>query len=180
MPRKEEPTTTCNFCKRGRVIKRTEEIAFRQPSDIGYIRCRVTVSIGFCDVCEATSVDPEVDKILEQASARILSCFAAPAPLPPACRGDSIGGGLLLVTMACRCATAPAWFILLLPTCLDANENRITIIPEICSCGLILIATEKSGVYRQLSVLLFKILNTPFSGKCPIDVVKENRPEISP
>jgi hypothetical protein len=123
MPRKEEPTTTCNFCKRGRVIKRTEEIAFRQPSDIGYIRCRVTVSIGFCDVCEATSVDPGVDKILEQASARILSCFAAPAPLPPACRGDSIGGGLLLVTMACRCATAPAWFILLLPTCLDATEQ---------------------------------------------------------
>jgi len=32
-----------------------EEIAFRQPSDIGYIRCRVAVSIGFCDVCEATS-----------------------------------------------------------------------------------------------------------------------------
>ena len=67
MPRKEEPTTTCEFCKRGRVIKRTEEIAFRQPSDIGYIRCRVTVSIGFSDVCESTSVDPGADKILEQA-----------------------------------------------------------------------------------------------------------------
>ncbi len=67
MPRKEEPTATCEFCKGGRVIKRTEEIAFRQPSDIGYIRCRVTVSIGFCDVCESTSVDPGVDKILEQA-----------------------------------------------------------------------------------------------------------------
>jgi hypothetical protein len=67
MPHREEPSTMCEFCKRGRVIKRMEEIAFRQPSDIGYIRCRVAVSIGFCDVCEATSGDPEVDKILEQA-----------------------------------------------------------------------------------------------------------------
>jgi hypothetical protein len=67
MPRREESTTMCEFCKRGQVTKRMEEIAFRQPSDIGYIRCRVAVSIGFCDVCEATSVDPGVDKILEQA-----------------------------------------------------------------------------------------------------------------
>jgi hypothetical protein len=44
-----------------------EEIAFRQPSDIGYIRCRVAVSIGFCDVCEARSVDPGVDKIFDEA-----------------------------------------------------------------------------------------------------------------
>jgi hypothetical protein len=48
MPRREEPTTICKFCRRGQLIKRIEEIAFRQPSDIGYIRCRVAVSIGFC------------------------------------------------------------------------------------------------------------------------------------
>jgi hypothetical protein len=89
----------CEFCKRGRVIKRMEEIAFRQPSDIGYIRCRVAVSIGFCDVCEATSGDPEVDKILEQAfQHEYRRGFRAPLALPPARRGEAIGGGLL-VTM---------------------------------------------------------------------------------
>jgi hypothetical protein len=67
MPRREEPTTICEFCRRGQLIKRIEEIAFRQPSDIGYIRCRVAVSIGFCDVCEARSVDPGVDKIFDEA-----------------------------------------------------------------------------------------------------------------
>jgi hypothetical protein len=67
MLRREEPTTICEFCRRGQLIKRIEEIAFRQPSDIGYIRCRVAVSIGFCDVCEAISVDSGVDKIFDEA-----------------------------------------------------------------------------------------------------------------
>jgi hypothetical protein len=40
MPRKEE-TTICEFCRKGHVRKRKEDIAFRQWSDIGRISCRV-------------------------------------------------------------------------------------------------------------------------------------------
>jgi hypothetical protein len=47
-----------------------EEIAFHQWSDIGRICCRVTVSIGVCDVCHAKSVDPGADKILDEAFQR--------------------------------------------------------------------------------------------------------------
>jgi hypothetical protein len=42
------------------------------------------------------------------------------------------------------CASLVYPFATDLLRCNRTNENRITIIPEICSCGLILIATEKS------------------------------------
>jgi hypothetical protein len=69
MPRKEE-ATVCEFCRKGHVTKRMEEIAFHQWSNIGRIRCRVTVSTGVCDVCHAKSVDPGVDKIFDEAFQR--------------------------------------------------------------------------------------------------------------
>jgi hypothetical protein len=43
------------------------------------------------------------------------------------------------------CASLVYSFATDLLRCNRTNENRITIIPEIRSCGLILIATEKSG-----------------------------------
>jgi phage/plasmid-associated DNA primase len=43
MPHKEE-TTICEFCRKGHVIQRLEDIAFRQWSDIGWISCRVTAA----------------------------------------------------------------------------------------------------------------------------------------
>jgi hypothetical protein len=52
MPHKEE-TTVCEFCRKGHVIQRLEDIAFRQWSDLGWISCRVAVSIDVCDVCNA-------------------------------------------------------------------------------------------------------------------------------
>jgi hypothetical protein len=68
MPHKEE-TTICEFCRKGYVIQRLEDIAFRQWSDIGWISCRVAVSIDVCDFCNARTL-PEGDKILDEAFQR--------------------------------------------------------------------------------------------------------------
>jgi hypothetical protein len=57
----------CDFCKTGRVTKRMEEMAFRQWSNKGYVHCRVAILIGTCDNCGAKSVDPESDKIFDEA-----------------------------------------------------------------------------------------------------------------
>jgi hypothetical protein len=68
MPRKEE-TTICEFCRKGHVHKRKEDIAFRQWSDIGRISCQVTVSMGVCDGCGARS-GSGIDKIFDEAFQR--------------------------------------------------------------------------------------------------------------
>ena len=64
-----EPTI-CEICKRGRVTKRMEEMAFRQWSNKGYIQCRVTILVGTCDSCRVKSLDPGSDKILDEAFRR--------------------------------------------------------------------------------------------------------------
>jgi hypothetical protein len=51
----------CEICKRGHVTKRTEEMAFRQWSDKGYIQCRVTILVGTCDDCRVKSLDLRQD-----------------------------------------------------------------------------------------------------------------------
>jgi hypothetical protein len=63
-----EPTI-CEICKRGRVTKRMEEMAFRR-SDKGYIQCRVTILVGTCGNCRVKSLDPGSDKILDEAFRR--------------------------------------------------------------------------------------------------------------
>jgi hypothetical protein len=68
MPHKEE-TTICEFCRKGRVIQHLQDIAFRQWTDIGWISCRVAVSIDVCDVCNARTLQGG-DKILEEAFQR--------------------------------------------------------------------------------------------------------------
>ena len=62
--------TICEICKRGRVTKRMEEMAFRQWSDKGYIQCRVTILVGTCDNCRVKSLDAGSDKILDEAFRR--------------------------------------------------------------------------------------------------------------
>jgi hypothetical protein len=57
----------CDLCKKGRVIQRMEEMAFRQWSNKGYVHCRVTILIGTCDRCGAKSLDPGSDKIFDEA-----------------------------------------------------------------------------------------------------------------
>jgi hypothetical protein len=65
----DEPVT-CMTCKAGRVTKRMEQIAFRQMSDKGYVRCRVTVLVGTCDNCRTKSTGPEAQKIFDEAFKR--------------------------------------------------------------------------------------------------------------
>jgi hypothetical protein len=69
MPTEEEPII-CEFCKKGSVAKRMEEMAFRQWSDKGYVYCRAMLLIGTCDNCNAKSLDSESDKIFDEAFQR--------------------------------------------------------------------------------------------------------------
>jgi len=65
-----DESTICEICKRGRVTKRIQEMAFRQWSDKGYIHCRGTILVGTCDSCSVKSLEPGSDKILDEAFQR--------------------------------------------------------------------------------------------------------------
>ena len=66
----EDAPILCEICRKGHVIKRMEEIAFRQLSDKGYVHCQVTVLMGTCDHCGAKSLEPGSEKILDEAFQR--------------------------------------------------------------------------------------------------------------
>jgi hypothetical protein len=66
----EEDPVICDICRKGRVIRRMEAMAFRQSSDKGYVRCDVTVLIGTCEACGAKSLDPGSTKMLDEAFQR--------------------------------------------------------------------------------------------------------------
>jgi hypothetical protein len=66
----EDEPITCEFCKKGRVTRRMEEMSFRQLSYKGYVHCRVMVLIGTCDNCHQKSLGPEAEKSLNEAFKR--------------------------------------------------------------------------------------------------------------
>ena len=66
----EDEPIFCDVCKKGRVTKRMEAMAFRQWSDKGYVHCRVMILIGTCEKCGAKSLDPGSEKILDEAFQR--------------------------------------------------------------------------------------------------------------
>ena len=68
MPRQRE-ATICEFCRKGHVSERMEDIAFHQRSDLGRISCRVSVPIGICDACRARSASG-IDRILDESFQR--------------------------------------------------------------------------------------------------------------
>jgi hypothetical protein len=70
MRAEEHTTINCDFCSRGRIVKHTEEITFRQWSDKGHVNCRAEVEVGICDVCGAGSLEPGADKIFDEAFRR--------------------------------------------------------------------------------------------------------------
>jgi hypothetical protein len=69
MTAKSEPTV-CGFCKKGHISQRAREVAFRQWSDRGYVHCRVTLMMGVCDHCQASTPAPGADKIFDEAFQR--------------------------------------------------------------------------------------------------------------
>jgi hypothetical protein len=60
----------CAFCKKGRIVTRKQELAFRQWTDRGYAHCRVEVPIGICDRCGSEHWNQEADAIVEEAVRR--------------------------------------------------------------------------------------------------------------
>jgi hypothetical protein len=60
----------CLLCKTGRVFQRMEQMAFRQWSDRGYVRCQVSVLTGTCDACGAKSLDAGAEQIFDEAFRR--------------------------------------------------------------------------------------------------------------
>jgi hypothetical protein len=66
----EDQPITCEFCKKGRITWRVEEMSFRQLSNKGYVNCRVMVLIGTCDNCHQKSIGPEGENILNEAFKR--------------------------------------------------------------------------------------------------------------
>jgi hypothetical protein len=57
----------CDHCRRGRAIKRSQEMYFLQWSDRGILRCQAIVPIGTCDFCGARTWDEEAESIIEEA-----------------------------------------------------------------------------------------------------------------
>jgi hypothetical protein len=54
----------CDFCKKGRVITRKQQLAFRQRTDRGYVHCRAEVPIGLCDRCGSKHWNQEAEAIV--------------------------------------------------------------------------------------------------------------------
>ena len=57
----------CDLCRKGRLTVKMEEVAFRQWSDKGYVRCRVTVAMAACDACGTKSLAGDSDAIFDAA-----------------------------------------------------------------------------------------------------------------
>jgi len=63
----DDEAIACDFCKRGRVAMRMEELALRQLSDKGYVHYRARIRIGTCDACHSRSLGPGSGAALDAA-----------------------------------------------------------------------------------------------------------------
>jgi hypothetical protein len=61
---------SCDFCRKGRVNWRVEQLSFRQSSDKGYVYCQVELPVGTCDNCGAKMLQPDSDALFDQAFQR--------------------------------------------------------------------------------------------------------------
>ena len=64
---KNENSELCYFCKKGRFADQTDELAFQQWTDKGYVSCRVTVPVGVCDACGAKNWNEQTEAMIEEA-----------------------------------------------------------------------------------------------------------------
>jgi hypothetical protein len=60
----------CDFCQRGRVTRRNQQISFRQWTDKGYVFCRAEIPIGACDRCGAKHWNQVAEAIIEEVARR--------------------------------------------------------------------------------------------------------------
>ena len=61
---------SCDFCRKGRVNWRMEQLSFRQSSDKGYVHCRTSLPVGTCDKCGAKTLQPDTDALFDEAFRR--------------------------------------------------------------------------------------------------------------
>ena len=66
MSASETAEEACCVCKQGGVSTRTQELTFHQFTDKGRLVCRVTIPMGVCDNCGATSWDAEAEALIEE------------------------------------------------------------------------------------------------------------------
>jgi hypothetical protein len=79
----------CDFCNKGRVIARKQQLAFRQWTDRGYVHCRAEVPIGLCDGCGSTHWNPEAEAIVEDVVRREYENVARRDAIPTDWNPDS-------------------------------------------------------------------------------------------
>jgi hypothetical protein len=60
----------CYFCKKGKLVRRTEDIAFHQWTDKGYVFCRVKGTLGVCDRCGSRDWNDDTEARIEAAVRR--------------------------------------------------------------------------------------------------------------
>ena len=65
-----DEAATCDFCRRGRVLKSTQKIGFYQWTEKGYLFCSATIPVGACDQCGMKSWDDASEDIIEEAVRR--------------------------------------------------------------------------------------------------------------
>jgi hypothetical protein len=58
---------TCDHCRRGRMVHETQQIAFHQWTDKGYVSCKATIPMLVCDHCGTKIWDDEAEDLIEQA-----------------------------------------------------------------------------------------------------------------
>src|SRR5262245_28333019 len=65
-----EDEEICYFCKKGHFIRQTEEIAFHQWTDKGYVFCRISAVLGVCDHCDSRDWSEETEALIDEAVRR--------------------------------------------------------------------------------------------------------------
>jgi hypothetical protein len=58
---------TCEFCRRGPLARRRDEIAFYQLTDRGYVYCHTTIPVSVCGHCQARTWDEAAEEAIRQA-----------------------------------------------------------------------------------------------------------------
>jgi len=61
---------SCDFCRKGRLDWRVEQLSFRQASDKGYVYCTVELPVGTCDNCGSRILQPDSDALFNEAFQR--------------------------------------------------------------------------------------------------------------
>jgi hypothetical protein len=60
----------CYFCKKGKFVKRTEQMTFHQWTDKGYVYCRVSVPLRVCGRCGSRDWTEETEALIDEAVRR--------------------------------------------------------------------------------------------------------------